>query len=236
MFCQAGRAVIAYGKGWRTTQGIKVDSVRRTVETVDLPASGQHDLLISVDDVTYLAAAERLARFMVEYQRQFGIRIEPNQTAAYGFWTIKFVPQHSGVLEIWEVKSESESHLFVPGANRTLRYWCQQEELCTRMGTTMSPPHASDRAAVSQGVLEGTLAVEGVRYPSNKPNSGWYLTTDLYDGDYRSMRVIHLEHLISARPELLPLIALPSGFRFEVRTKTQPDVWFDDEVASSETV
>ena len=71
---------------------------------------------------------------------------------------------------------------------------------------------------------------EGVRYPSPEHMSGWWLTTDLYDGDVRSLRVEHLYHVTAARPDLLPFLALPFGYRFALGG--QQRIWFDDAAAS----
>lgn len=193
-------------------------------------------MAVSVESQGMLEDGERLLRFLVEYQLQTDHRLKAGQTVAYGYWTIRCVAGETGCLEVWEVKSESESHLFVPGANRALTYWRQQSALCRSVGSEMKPPHASHRVSVSAGVLEGTLPLEGVRYPSFTPNSGWYLTTDLYDGDIRSVRMIHLEHLTAARPEVTKLLGLSFGYRFEATGANKVSVWYDAEVANSEVV
>jgi hypothetical protein len=215
---------------------IRVDSEKRRVSTVGLSAVGIHDMAVVVESRDLLEDGERLLRFLADYQRQTHHRVKAGQTAAYGYWTIRCVAGETECLDVWEVKSERESHLFVPGANRALRYWRQQSALCRSVGSEMMPPHASHRVSVSAGVLEGTLSLEGVRYPSATPNSGWYLTTDLYDGDIRSMRMIHLEHLTAARPEVVQLLGLAFGYRFEVTGPGKVSVCYDTEVAGSEMV
>jgi hypothetical protein len=72
-------------------------------------------------------------------------------------------------------------------------------------------------------------AVQGVRYPSPEHMSGWWITTDRYDGDIRSLTQEHLYHLTAARPDLARCLALPFGFRFD--QASGEDVWFDEQVA-----
>jgi hypothetical protein len=77
-------------------------------------------------------------------------------------------------------------------------------------------------------VLQGDV-VQGVRYPSPEHMSGWWITTDRYDGDIRSLTQEHLYHLTAARPDLARYLALPFGFRFD--QASGEDVWFDEQVA-----
>lgn len=67
--------------------------------------------------------------------------------------------------------------------------------------------------------------MQGVRYPSPEHMSGWWVTTDRYDGDVRTLRHEHLYHLTAARPDLARYVALPFGFRFDLGR--HEDVWFD---------
>lgn len=80
---------------------------------------------------------------------------------------------------------------------------------------------------ISDGVLEGQ-AIEAVRYPSPAHMSGWWLITDRYDGNFRSMRREHLYHLTAKRPDFAPFLALPFGFRVDLSGEER--VWFDAQV------
>jgi hypothetical protein len=44
--------------------------------------------------------------------------------------------------------------------------------------------------------------------------SGWYLSTDRYDGNARSLRTIHAYHVVLARPDVARFLALEPGFFF----------------------
>jgi hypothetical protein len=80
--------------------------------------------------------------------------------------------------------------------------------------------------AVSEGVFEGR-DVEAMRYPAPEHMSGWWTTTDLYDGNVESIRTEHAYHLVEHRPELVQYLALPPGFW--LRTGSESGV-FDAEL------
>jgi hypothetical protein len=63
--------------------------------------------------------------------------------------------------------------------------------------------------------------------------SGWWITTDLYDGDVKSLRNEHTYRLIATRPELAKYLALPDGFRFNL--PVVEEVWFDENVLEPAT-
>jgi hypothetical protein len=70
--------------------------------------------------------------------------------------------------------------------------------------------------------------VQGIRYPSPDHMSGWWITTDRYDGNIKSLRYEHTYHVTAARPALAKYLALPDGFRFNF--SAGEEVWFDEKV------
>ncbi len=106
-----------------------------------------------------------------------------------------------------------------------------QYEVCRRFRTHCMPPRSDQLVVISAGVVEGD-AVEGVRYPSPEHMSGWWITTDRYDGDSKSLTLHHLHHLVEWRPDIAPYLALPFGFRFVLGEAEH--VWFDEVVASED--
>ena len=88
---------------------------------------------------------------------------------------------------------------------------------------------------VSDGVFEGE-PVEGVRYFSPKHMSGWWITTEKFDGNIDNLRNEHYPHLIEKRPDLLKFMDLPFGFRFfqDGYKKHKEDVWFDEKIIEDE--
>ncbi len=91
-------------------------------------------------------------------------------------------------------------------------------------------PKCHQMVVISDGVYEGD-AVEGVRYPSPQHMSGWWLTTDRYNGDVGSLRTVHFHHIAEHRLDLLEFLKLPIGYRF---FSTSGATWFDHKVADAE--
>jgi hypothetical protein len=60
----------------------------------------------------------------------------------------------------------------------------------------------------------GGEPVQGVRYPSPEHMSGWWITTDRYNGDVATLKTLHAYHLTARRPDLTRYLALAYGFRF----------------------
>lgn len=210
-----------------STVQLVVEDLR--VRTVGLVRRGQRELSVAVGDVTLLGEAEALARRVAAYVQQSGTRVRPNETVAHGYWTVQFREASQQWLEAWE--QDPTASTWVPGATLTLSYWQQQHAICQQAHAAFSPPRPDQLVAVSAGVLEGD-AVDGVRYASPSHMSGWWLTTDRYDGNAESLHVEHLYHVTATRPDLAPYLALPCSFRFTSRE--QGNAWFDDRVAASE--
>jgi hypothetical protein len=191
--------------------------------TRDLP-----ELRINTIEESLIHEGEAFLRFIVNYMKSKEIRIKPNETVAYGYWVVRFQQSPDWFLEVWE--NNPEGTKFVEGAQLALTYWRDQNLLCRIAGATFSPPRPDQLVVISAGVLEG-YPVQGVRYPSPANMSGWWITTDQYDGHVKSLEREHLYHVTAARPDLARYIALPHGYRFDLSDKE--DIWFDSEVANS---
>ncbi len=175
--------------------------------------------------------AERFLGFVSRYILRAKVTIRDGETLAYGYWLTKFVAVNAGNLDVWEYAS-SGTH-FSPGATLTLTYWREQHAICEKAGTEFRPPRPDELAAVSPAVLEGA-SVQGVRYPSPAPMSGWWITADDYTGDIKMLGTEHLYHLTDLRPDLARYLALPQGFRFDLAN--YEDVWFDRAVADQSAI
>ena len=106
-----------------------------------------------------------------------------------------------------------------------------QKECCEHYGVQFKPIELKQMVAISKGIYEGVTPVEGVRYPSPEHMSGWWLTTNEYNGDISSLVTVHFEHIIEKRPELAIYMALPFGYRFNLGGESE-NVWFDQKVAN----
>lgn len=114
---------------------------------------------------------------------------------------------------LWFSEYDDEAVEFVPGVTLTLRYWRDQHLACDQAASVFSPPRGDQLIVISEGVLEGE-PVQGVRYPSPEHMSGWWITTDRYNGDLATLQTVHAYHLMARRPDLTRYLALTYGFRF----------------------
>jgi len=201
---------------------------RSSIRTVGLASEGHSELRAEVLDPELMGEAEEFLNYVTHYVTTSGKRIGSGETMAYGYWLVKFERADDNTLETWEYKADASG--FVKGANLTLRYWRDQHIACKLHEAAFTPPRPDKLTVVSAGVLEGA-PVEGVRYPSPDHMSGWWITTDQYNGDIKTLKHEHTYHVTAARPELAKYLALPDGFRFN--QSPIEDVWLDEKVASA---
>ena len=197
------------------------------VYTKGLALRGHRELSVSFAEIALVAQGIGFLRYVAGYIIEQGRRISPGETLNYGFWLVKFELRDDRMLQAWEYNADATE--FIPGATLGLTYWRDQHLVCESLGAEFFPARADQLAACSAGVIEGD-PVQGVRYPSPERMSGWWITTDRYDGDIRPLRNEHLYHVTAARPDLARYLALPYGFRFDL-SKIE-DIWFDESVAN----
>lgn len=203
---------------------------RFTVRTEGLSASGQREISVDVD-AGLLEESEQYLKYISDYLSDSGKHINPGETMAYGYWLVKFQESEcKDRLESWEYSADAST--FVKGGDLTLGYWRDQHIVCDRHKALFSPPRPDKLTVVSAGVLGG-FPVQGIRYPSPAHMSGWWITTDLYNGNIKSLRHEHTYHLTAARPDLAKYLALPDGFRFNF--SVAEEVWFDEKVLEPAT-
>jgi hypothetical protein len=119
---------------------------------------------------------------------------------------------------------------YVRGGFSALSYWKAQHAVCANAGAEFDPPRGDQMCAVSDSVFKTGDPLEGVRYRDPSHMSGWYINTQDFRGSIREMRIEHLYHLTSVRPELAKFLALPPGYRFWLAAPRE-EVWFDQKIA-----
>ncbi|MEO6394167.1 MAG: hypothetical protein ABIP75_20100 [Pyrinomonadaceae bacterium] len=196
-----------------------------TLSTLGLEVNGHKEILVDLDDVALASEAEKFLKHITDYFETTGNQIQSGETMAYGYWLVKFEAVESGALEVWEYDAQAID--FVKGASLTLRYWKDQHDICEKYGAAFEPPRPDVLTVISPGVLEG-LPVYGVRYPSPGHMSGWWITTDQYDGNLSNLTHEHTYHVTAACPELSRYLALPYRFCFDLSAGEA--VWFDEEI------
>ncbi|MBO9674159.1 MAG: hypothetical protein J7577_11985 [Sphingobacteriaceae bacterium] len=81
---------------------------------------------------------------------------------------------------------------------------------------------------ISKDIFDAQV-IDAVRYLPPSHMTGWWLTSESFNGDVLTLETIHYYHLAFKRPDILKYLALPFGFRFHLSTQT--NIWFDQEVA-----
>ena len=207
---------------------VEQSDYRFTVRTEGLRASGHQEISVEVDG-GLLEESERFLKYVSAYLSNPGKHIKPGETMAYGYWLEKFQEAKQGNdLETWEYLADASS--FERGGDLTLGYWRDQHYICDQQKVPFCPPGPDKLTVLSAGVVEG-LPVQGIRYPSPDHMSGWWITTDFYDGNIKSLRHEHTYHVTAARPDLAKYLALPNGFRFNFSAARE--IWFDEKVLAT---
>lgn len=198
--------------------------------TEGLKAFGHLEISV-LADVDLIEESERFLKHVSDYVSSSAKQIKQGETMVYGYWLVKFQGgEREDHLETWEYTPDASD--FVRGADLTLSYWRDQHFVCDQYGAAFRPPRPDKLTVISAGVIEG-LPVQGIRYPSPDQMSGWWITTDLYDGNIETLRHEHTYHITAVRPDLAKYLALPDGFRFNLAVAE--DVWFDEKVLEPAT-
>ncbi len=150
------------------------------------------------------------------------------ETFGCGSWMIQFVVNGT-YIELHELKSiHNNKNVYEFDLSNSIMFLKRQLELCTTHNVTPIIPLIGQKIAVSKEILEGS-EINGVRYEAPSHMSGWYLTSNDYNGDVNTLSVIHLYHLLQKRPEIAGFLSLPYGYRFFLDNQGE-EVWYDKEV------
>ncbi len=132
----------------------------------------------------------------------------------------------ASILSLSEASLNGEG--FIEGVDNAISVIGEQSEICKQYSSAPVFPTFGQKLAISKGIYDG-MPVDAVRYASPSHMTGWYLTTDLYDGDVKTMEVVYYHDVVFKRPDLRPYLALPPGFRFNASDDV--DIWFDESVS-----
>jgi hypothetical protein len=202
---------------------INSDDCGLTFETDGLRAMLGCEISATVNNLTLSEDCAQFVRFISDYVLG-GHIIAVGETVGYGYWITKTRLNDRGNIEFWEYNPDATEFVF--GVSTTIRYWCDQHQVCKNASSEFAPPRADQMVVISVGVYEGDF-VQGVRYPSPPHMSGWWLTTDKYDGNVDSLKTVHAYHVTAKRPDLAKFLALPNCHRFY---SDNGDVKFDENV------
>jgi len=103
----------------------------------------------------------------------------------------------------------------------------EQAAICARFGIEASGVGPEQIAGVAWSVRSGLVPVNGLRHEPAGDTSGWYIWAGEELSDDPGFFVpLHVEHLTRWRPEVVPYLALPPGWRF-LLAPGHEDVWHD---------
>lgn len=107
-----------------------------------------------------------------------------------------------------------------------------QAAVCARFGVAPYPAPEALKVGVARNVREGVLPLNGSRCRPEGGTTGWYIWAG---GEMSEDAVffvpLHIGHLDEWCPSVLPYLALPPGWRFQIAPGHE-EVWFDEEVLS----
>lgn len=102
-----------------------------------------------------------------------------------------------------------------------------QRALCHKFGVAPYPSPEDLKVGLARNVRAGLWPLNGLRHPVEADATGWYIWAGenfSYDPDF--FAPVHVAHLAEIRPEILPYLALPPGWRFLIAPDYE-DVWLD---------
>ena len=101
----------------------------------------------------------------------------------------------------------------------------EQLAVCARFDAEPVPCDGL-KAGVSRSIRSDSQPLHGLRHPLGPGTSGWFFWTgDLPESD-DFFEPVHVDHLEELRPEVVPYLALPPGWRILLAPDYE-DVWFD---------
>lgn len=204
---------------------VNIESNQDSVFTIGLKQVLGFEIII-YRQVAVISEYIKLLRYLVDFIKSNSVVVKDGETIAYFSWLLKFTKNRDSY-EIWEAKQDGSG--FQKGCEMAIQTFVEQCNVCRKYNASPVFPSFGQKIVLSKGVYDGEK-VEAVRYPSPSHMSGWWLTTDLFDGNISSLQTDHFYHLAFNRPDILKYLALPFGYRFCQSETTE--IWFDISVSN----
>lgn len=102
----------------------------------------------------------------------------------------------------------------------------KQQKICLAFQSKWNPINKKLIVGVSDNL--STDPVNGLRHPSEKGTTGWFIWTGEYSESEDFFKPICAEHLLKKRPDIIKFLGLDIGFRFLCDKSGYQDVWYDD--------
>ncbi|MDR3022746.1 hypothetical protein [Chryseobacterium sp.] len=194
-----------------TFNGIQINVVDNLyVETKGLDSYITKEIRVSIGEnqpENYID----VIKYVIDYIIDNKPIISENQNIGYYSWLLQFRLDEDNCYELYEVNADGSG--FNKGCDTAISVVRQQSEICWKQNFIPQFPNFNQSVVISDGVYEGK-GIEGIRYDSPQDESGWYLITDDYNNDIKSLKMVHFYHIAFARPDILKYLAIPFGYRF----------------------
>lgn len=103
----------------------------------------------------------------------------------------------------------------------------EQQAVCVRFGADACPSPADQKVGIARNVRTGLQPINGLRISPEGDTTGWYIWAGEEWSDAPDFFVpLHVAHLDTWCPEVIPYLQLPPGWRFQIAPGHE-DVWFD---------
>ncbi|UCA59046.1 hypothetical protein KB553_18710 [Chryseobacterium rhizoplanae] len=152
-------------------------------------------------------------KYIVDYVAENKPVISENQNIGYYSWLLQFRVDDQNYYDLYEVNDDGSD--FNRGCDTAISVVRTQSEICWEQNLIPIFPNFNQLVVISDGVYEGK-DIEGIRYDAPQDESGWYLITDDYNDDIKSLKMVHFYHVAFARPDILKYLAIPFGHRFRM--------------------
>lgn len=150
-------------------------------------------------------------KYLINYCVDTNLVIMDSQNIGYYSWLLQFRLDEYNCYDLYEANSDGSG--FNKGCDTAISVVRQQSKICWEQNLIPLFPNFNQSVVISDGVYEGK-DIEGIRYDSRQGESGWYLITDDYNDDIKSLKMVHFYHVAFARPDILQYLAIPFGYRF----------------------
>jgi hypothetical protein len=104
----------------------------------------------------------------------------------------------------------------------------KQKVICTTQNSTWKPINKNLNVGVSANLDKDPI--NGLRYPSQKGTTGWFIWSGEYSEADDFFQPICAEHLLQKRPDIIKYLGLDIGFRFLADRNGYEDIWFDEKL------
>ena len=106
-----------------------------------------------------------------------------------------------------------------------MKQFTSQLDTCEQFGSLFDPPGEDQRVGVALLTLS-QLPLNALRHRPEGGTCGWYIWGGELSDDPGFFQPLHVHHLVTYAPSLIPVLALAPGWRVLLAPE-QTEVWYD---------